>query len=650
MRTLPYGTWPSPLSPEVLAGARVSVAGLQVVGDTVWWSESRPREQGRTVVLRLRPGSDGVEEVSPPEVSVRSRLHEYGGGAHFADGEGLLYTDFADQALWWLEPGHGPRRLTPPAPAGEEHRYADARTVPGTDYVVSLRERHHPGGVDDEVVAIDRGAPAPPTLLLGGRDFYAAPRPSPDGRQLAWVAWDHPHMPWDESELWCASLVLPPSGAAAGGAAPQLTEARRLAGGPDESVGQPTWAGADLWFVSDRFGWWQPFRLRPGAAPQRMCDAEAEFHHPDWALGQSTLAVGPDGRLLCRLRRDGRDHVGVLDPRSGGLTLVDQPCVTVAGVAADDRPGAAVVLGSTPTGPTAVHRVGPDGAAPVVLHRAAPAVLDPAWVSEAEPLVFPTAAGTPAYLLFYAPTAPDCAGPATALPPLVVLCHGGPTAGAEPGFDPAVQMWTTRGLAVAVVDYRGSTGHGRAFRRQLDYAWGEADAEDCRSAAAYLAGAGLVDGGRMVAKGSSAGGLTALRCLDAGGPFAAAVVACAVTDLAALAADTHKFESRYLDRLVGPWPAAAAVYAERSPASHPERLEGAVLLLQGAEDPIVPPDQASRLATALRARGLRCDHVVFDGEGHGFRRAETLAAAAELEIGFVTDVLGLSPAPVTPPP
>jgi dipeptidyl aminopeptidase/acylaminoacyl peptidase len=246
-----------------------------------------------------------------------------------------------------------------------------------------------------------------------------------------------------------------------------------------------------------------------------------------------------------------------------------------------------------------------------------------------------------ASLLFFGPHAPGWQGPSATAPPLIVLVHGGPTAGAEPGFDAGVQLWTTRGVAVAIVDYRGSSGHGRQFRHLLDGAWGVADSEDCASAATFLAEAGLVDGDRMVVKGSSAGGLTALRCLDAGGPFAAAVVAYGVTDLGALAADTHKFESRYIDRLVGPWPEAAAVYEDRSPACHPERLEGAVLLLQGSDDPIVPPDQADRMATALRSRGVRCDLEVFEGEGHGFRRAETLTRCAELEIAFVSDVLGL---------
>jgi dipeptidyl aminopeptidase/acylaminoacyl peptidase len=623
-----------------MGGARVSMAGLQVVGDTCWWSESRPHEGGRMVVMRLEAGGT-PEEISPPAVSVRGRIHEYGGGAHFADADGLLYTDLDDQALWSLVPGQQSVRLTPPAPAGETHRYGDARPVAGGRFVVSLRERHHGHAVDDEVVVLDRTGALAPAVLVAGPDFLAAPRPSPDGRHLAWLAWNHPNMPWDGTELWTAELEQPGPQSVSG---PRLGTPVLVAGGPDESVGQPRWDGDDLWFVSDRFGWWQPYRRRPGEEPARMATTEVEFASADWNLGQSTITVGSHGQLLCRIRSGGRDQVAVVDPDSGVLEILDQPCVTISAVA--DAGDAVVVLGSSATAPTALYRVTPGagGAAPVTeeLYRPMASPLEADWVSVPEEFSFTTAAGVPASLLFFAPHAPGWAGPEATLPPLVVVCHAGPTAGVEPGFDAGVQLWTSRGVAVALVDYRGSTGHGRAFRRLLDGAWGEADAEDCRVAATFLAEAGLVDGERMVAKGTSAGGLTALRCLDVGGPFAAAVVAYAVTDLEALAADTHKFESRYIDGLVGPWPAAASVYEERSPARHPERMAGSVLLLQGSDDPIVPPDQAERLAEALRARGQRCDHVVFDGEGHGFRRADTLTRSAELEIAFVIDVLGLA--------
>jgi dipeptidyl aminopeptidase/acylaminoacyl peptidase len=632
------------------------MAGLQVVGDACWWTEGRPHEGGRQVVMRLRRGVE-PEEMSPPGVNIRSEVHEYGGVAFWAEGDGLICINAGDKALWWLEPEKRPERLTPPAPRGETHRYGDVRTVAGGRWLVCVRERHHGDVVDDEIVAVDRLRRVTPAVLCSGRDFYAAPRPSPDGRRLAFVAWDHPNMPWDGSELWVADLDLPEAGRV--GHRPGLAGTPScIAGGPDESVGQPTWAGEDLWFVSDRFDWWQPYRWGAGVTAERMCSEEAEFHEPDWVLGQATLDFRHDGHLVCRFRRDGRDRVGILDPATGALTEVAQPCVTIAGLRCRGA-GAEqdiVVLGSTATEPGGIHAVaaGPVGADPegtgpeeagpeVALYRPAGAPLDVAWVSVPREIRFPTVVGIEASLLFHPPHGPGLSGPEGTLPPLVVVCHGGPTSGAEPGFNASVQMWSTRGVAVAVVDYRGSSGHGRAFRRLLDGQWGVADAEDCMAAARFLADKGLVDGGAMVIKGSSAGGLTALRSLVAGGPFVAAVVSYGVTDLSALAADTHKFESHYTDRLVGPLPEAAAVYEERSPACHPERIEGAVLLLQGSKDPIVPPDQAERMAKALESRGLRCDKVVFEGEGHGFRRADTLTRCAELEIAFVREVLGIAP-------
>lgn len=634
MPVVSYGRWPSPLGPAQLASARVSLAGLQVVGDTVVWSESRPAEGGRQVVLAAEPGHRGPpRELSPPAASVRSRVHEYGGGAFFVGPDRVLvYADADDHGLWRAEPG-GPRRLSPAPPAGEDHRYGDARPVPGGPWWVAVRERHHPGGVDDEVVAVAPGAPA--VVLAAGRDFYAAPRPSPDGRRLAYLTWDHPAMPWDATTLVVADLE--PSG-------PGLGPATVVAGGADESVGQPGFAAdGSLLFVSDRAGWWQPYRWRAGETPRRLTDEAAEFHAPDWVLGQSTLVPLDDTTVAARVRRDGADAVVLVGPESGPARALDQPCVAVAAVEA--VPGGLVVAGATRDEPAGLWLVPLDGGRPERL-RATAVPAEPAGSrSWAESRRFASPDGGEGHLLFYRPRSDVCTGPPGERPPVLVLCHGGPTAGVDPGYDPVVQFWTTRGVAVAAVDYRGSSGWGRAYRRRLDGRWGEADAQDVAAGAASLAEAGLVDPARMAVRGSSAGGLTALRAATVGGPFRAAVVAYGVTDLAALAADTHKFEAHYTDGLVGPLPEAAAVYDARSPARHPEAVGAAVLLLQGADDPVVPPDQAARMAEALRARGLRCDHVVFPGEGHGFRRAETLEACARLELQFLAEELGFAPVP-----
>lgn len=661
MRTVPHGAWPSPLSPDALAGARVSVSTLLVADDgSWWWSESRPEEGGRQVVVRRDPrGTTAV--VSPDGVSVRSRVHEYGGVAFTLLGDSLVYVSVDDGALWAWQTGDSPagpaRRLSPEPPPGEEHRHAEPRAVPGAPWVLTVRERHHAGGVDDEIVAVP-GDGGDPVVLVAGRDFCAAPRPHPGGTWLAYLVWDLPDMPWDGSELWAAPL-------SADERAIGLGSPVRVAGGRDESVGQPTWApDGSLVFVSDRAGWWQPYRWSPpapGAPPaplRRLCDEEAEFHAPDWALGQATLVPRPAGELVCRFRRDGRDRIGVVDA-TGALREVSQPCVSISAVAdipagGRDDAGAVAVIGATPAEPVALRRVelavtraGTTGAgsgeAGSVVHRPRAAPLGADWVSAGEAMAFPTASGEEAHLLYFAPRAPGITGPPGVAPPLVVGCHGGPTGAAEAGFDLGVQLWTTRGIAVALVDYRGSSGYGRAYRERLGGAWGVADAEDCMAAATFLARRGQADAARMVVRGSSAGGFTALRALRPGGPFSAAVVAYGVTDLRALAEDTHKFESRYLDGLVGPWPEAAERYDERSPARHPEEIGGSVLLLQGEDDPVVPPDQARRMAEALRRRGLRCELELFPGEGHGFRRAESLERAARLELAFVSSVLAQAP-------
>lgn len=674
-----YGQWPSPLRPRDVAGARVAPTGLQQAAGALWWSEPRPAEGGRQTVLRALLGGYTPEgwpavhaplEVTLPPANVRTRVHEYGGGAWTVSAEGgLLYSELADQALWWLEPapaggGWQPAvRVTPPAPPGEEHRYGDLRLVPGVPWAVAVRERHRQGAADEELVAVHLGAPAAVAVLAAGRDFYAAPRPSPDGRMLAYVCWDHPRMPWDGSELWVGALHWDRPGG------PVLAGARQLAGGPAESVGQPTWAAGPrrwtLWFVSDRDGWWQPWSWEETAAagsatPRRRCATEAEFHSPDWVLGQQTLVPLPGAALACRFRHGGRDRIGVVDPRSGALVEVDQPVVSISAVCALDGSGPSPVLavaGATASEPPAVHMVrlpGGDGGAGgagrhVVVHRPVRPLLPASAVSVAQHLAFPAGGGVEGHLLFYPPrgVTPEgeaLVGPTGTRPPVVVWVHGGPTAVADPGFEVLVQFWTTRGVAVAAVDYRGSAGYGRAYRQLLDGQWGVADAEDCVAAARFLAGTGLVDGTRMAVRGSSAGGFTALRAARPDGPFAAAVVLYPVTDLRALAASTHRFEAHYTDRLVGPLPAAAARYEERSPACHPEDVGVPVLLLQGEDDTVVPPDQAARLVAALTARGIRCEHVRFPGEGHGFRRAETLDACARLELRFLREVLGFGAA------
>lgn len=630
--TTPYGWWPSPLHPATAAAARSSRSQVSSDGEHLYWLESRPAEGGRVVLVR--DGADGAVEVSPAGANIRSRVHEYGGGAAcLLDGGRVAYVEASDQRIYRAPIGGGaPQPLTGLPPAGERWHHGDLHPGPAAT-VLAVRERHREGGVVRQLVAVAVAEPAPATVLVEGRHFLTAPRPSPDGSRLAWLAWDHPAMPWDAAELWVASL-----GSEAGPLG--VTGAHRLAGGEGSSAGQPTW-GADgaLRFVDDVEGWWQPWRWDPGPGRRRrLSDLAAEFHGPDWVLGQSTLAVLGSGRLACRWRRDAVDRVAVLDEATGALEPIDQPCVTVTALVAHGD--GLAWLGRTPYAPAGPWIARPGVRPAPVLAEDPP--LDPGHVSVGEPFTGDAGGGRGVHGLFFAPRLAGTEGPGGERPPLVLCCHAGPTGSIEAGFDLVTQFLTTRGFAVAWVDYAGSTGYGRPYRESLYGRWGEVDSDDVLAAARHLAGAGRVDGARMAARGASAGGLTALNALVRGRDLAGAVSWYGVTDLLALDAATHDFEASYNARLVGPRPEADETYRRRSPVERAADIEGAVLLLAGTDDPVVPAAQAESMAAALAARGRRCELVLFEGEGHGFRRAETVVACLQAELAFYRDLLTAS--------
>lgn len=660
------GWWPSPWGAAEVAGGKVSRGGLQAEDGVVYWTESRPGDGGRQVVVAVGGAEGaGTVDVSPPGVSVRSRVHEYGGGAAVASHGVLYYVDQDDQAWYRFEPGPGstPVRLggtTGASGLRGDVRHADGRPTPDGRWLISVAEDHGPDGTGHALEAVRLDGSGRAQVVARPGDFVAAPRPSPDGRWLAWVTWDHPDMPWDAGRLQVAPLSTPDG-------PPAVGEPVTLAGGPDVSVGQPRWTpdGA-LLFVDDRTGWWLPYRVAAaafaGGTPGRddaeaLLDDEAEYHEPDWVFGQHTLDVLDDGSLVAVRRVGGRDALVVLRPpaddRAGSRwtrTVLDQPCVNItaavavrgdsshvgAGAGAGASTGRVAVLGSTTTEAQAVFLVDVSAATAPRRLSAPPSVwVPPERASASVPRWGRPTRGQaqPVPGQFFAPVNPDVT-PGDDPPPLVVFCHGGPTASAPAGYDPVVQFLTSRGIAVAAVDYRGSAGYGRTYRNLLRGAWGAGDVDDCVAYAESLAADGLVDGRRMAIRGTSAGGLTALAALVRARCFAGAVAWYGVTDLLALAADTHDFESRYTDSLVGPLPATAAVYRDRSPIHHAGDLVGEVLLLQGSEDPVVPLAQAERFAAELRDGGADCTLVVFEGESHGFRRAGTIEAALTEELDF----------------
>ena len=616
--------WSSPLPARAAAAAKVSRSGLQVDGGCAYWLESRPAEGGRQVLVRWAPGT-GCSDVSPPGVSVRSRAHEYGGGASWVAGGTLWYCDQDDQGIHRCEVGSAePGPLLTPAAAGPTaRRYADLRPLPGERWVVAVEEEVSPRtGAAHRLVAVSGAAEV--VGLTGAGGFVAAPRPSPDGRSLAWITWRHPAMSWDASELWVAPLEADDAGR------PRLGRGRRVAGGDGSSVGQPAWlADGSLLFMWDRDGWWQPYQVMGSGPPVRRCAAPAEFHAPDWVFGQATAAEAAGVGIVARMGSDGVDRLIVLDPGlDAAAREVDQPCTAIGAVAA--LGDSVVVLGSPPDAPAGVFFVPVvGGGEPVRVAGDLAGV--PVEVRPARAITVPGPGG-PVHALVHRPLAPWRGRPGP--PPLVVWAHGGPTGASGAGYDPIVAFLTTRGLTVAAVDYRGSAGYGRAYRQALAGEWGTADVDDCVAVAEWLAAGGEVDGRQMAIRGTSAGGFTALAAMARSTVFAGAVGWYPVTDLEHLAAETHDFEAHYLDGLVGPLPEARSRYRERSPAWNASRIAGAVLVLQGTDDAVVPPDQARRFAEAVRAAGGRCQLHLFDGEGHGFRRSTTIEAALEAESAF----------------
>ena len=631
----PYGSWSTPLTSSRLVEAAVQVGEVVIADDeSVWWSESRPSEDGRVALVRRSP--DGrLTDVVPQDVNVRTRVHEYGGGAWWlVDGE-AWFTDFADQRLYQVSCGDEPVAVTaaPAVPLGD--RYADGRAGPGTTTSTCVRERHTAAGiVQNEIVTV--AADGRVEVLVSGPDFVSDPRWSPDGGLLCWLQWNHPNMPWDGTQLIVRTN--------------DETELV-VAGGLDESISQPTWGtGGNLYFLSDRTGWWNLYRWSGVAdASHGSVDPvlllEAEIGCPQWVFGLSRYALLDDGRIVaaaCRGAFDGLYLVGT----DHSTRLLDLPYSVYGQLRA--VPGGVVCLAGSPSAEPSIVRISVDDMAVEVLSSARDLGLGRHWFAVPEAVSFPSgpeaASGhgaRTAHALIYPPTNPDVAAPDGELPPLIVMIHGGPTSMAVPLLDLSVQYWTSRGFVVADVNYGGSTGFGRPYRDLLRGSWGVVDVEDCVACAQHLARTGRVDPTRMAITGGSAGGYTTLAVIAfAAGVFGAGASHFGVADLSLLAADTHKFESRYLDRLVGALPEAQATYDQRSPIKHADSLRTPLAVFQGLEDEVVPPEQAELIVAALQRNGIDHAAMFFPGEQHGFRRAENIRSALDGELSFYAQIFG----------
>ena len=622
--TSPYGSWPSPITARSMVADAALPVSLWHQRGQMWWTESRPAESGRNALV-----CDGTDLWG--SVSVRTRVHSYGGGSWWPDGaDGVYACDDSDGRLWHISAEGEPRPVSPEPAFALGLRYADGR--PDGDGTVCVRENHQgareSGGEEaNEIVRLSRHGSGEPEIVATGADFYGWPRPSPDGQRLAWVQWNHPKMPWDQTELWvdgqCAVSGI-------------------------GSVVEPQW-GPDgrLYVVSDHKGWWNLYRLE-GSDLVPVFELDAETHRPAWVFDDPSYAVCDDNTVAVAAMRGSLAELWAIPPDGSEPLLLDLPWTSYASVRAAGPHAICAIVASPTQQPTAVRIDVADGSHEVIRPPARAAV-DPGYLSNPRPISFPTTGGAEAHGLYYPPAHPTAKAPAGEKPPLLVLGHGGPTGSARSQLQLGIQYWTSRGIAVVDVNYRGSTGYGTAYREALQGLWGVSDVDDCVAAARHLVQTGEVDGDRLIIRGSSAGGYTTLCALAFHKVFAAGASRYGIADLAALATDTHKFEARYMDSLVGLYPEEAEVYEARSPIHFVDDFDAPMIVLQGSEDVVVPPNQAEMIVAALEQRSIPVAYLLFEGEQHGFRQADNIVAALEAELSFFAQILEFNLADSIPP-
>ena len=629
----PYGSWKSPITADFIVSHSIGLNSVGVNADNIYWQESRPQEKGRNVLVH-QTKEGRIVDITPSPFNVRTRAHEYGGGSFLVTDEGIYFANNADQCLYRQLTGKTPEPLT----MQNRCRYADFVEDKSHNRLIAVVEDHDSS--DDEpqnyLASIDL-ITGKISVLVKGDDFYSSPRLSPDGQKIAWISWNHPDMPWDASSLWLAPIKEDGS----------LGEARCLAGGGDESAGEPRWSpDGQLYFSSDRSGWWNLYRYNHQQQIESLGNWEAEFAYPHWIFGISTYDFASSAEIICTYTQAGRWYLARLDLNDNTLDPFELPYTDISSI--KTLGDTVLFIGGTPTESKSIVQFNWKTNEITLLKRSSDLALDPGYVSVPQAIAFPTEDGKEAYAWYYPPQNIDYRAPTEARPPLLVKSHGGPTASASVSLSLRVQYWTSRGFAYVDVNYGGSTGYGREYRQRLEGQWGIVDVQDCINAAKFLVSQGKVDPERLTISGGSAGGFTTLAALTFSDRFKAGASYYGVSDLAALATDTHKFESHYLDRLIGPYPADKVTYRARSPLFHTEQLSCPMIFFQGLQDRVVPPNQAEAMVSALNRKGLPVAYVSFAEEQHGFRQAEAIKQAIEGEFYFYSRIFDFQPADSLP--
>ncbi len=627
-QTAPYGTWKSPISSDLIVSDVVQLSDPAIDGRDIYWTELRPTEGGRVVLVNRTPDGS-TTDVTPPGFNVRTRVHEYGGAPFVVRNGTVWFSNYDDQRLYRQTIGTTPVPLT----AEADLRWADGILDESRYRLIYIREDHTVAAPEPVNAIVGFGLDqASPEVVTSGCDFYSNPRLSPDGTQLAWLEWNHPNMPWDGTELCVAQLDD----------AGRVSSMQRIAGGMDESVLQPLWSpDGMLYFISDRSGWWNLYRWTDQSIDS-IIEKNAEFAGPSWVFGLASYGFESPESLLCVYNESGQAHLTQINTRTLQSRRIDTPFTSISYLKVAN--GQAVFLGGSPTAPSAVARLDLATGSLETLRSSSTVEVDLGYLSIAESIEFPTEGGRTAHAFYYAPANCDFQGPTDESPPLLVRSHGGPTGAATHDFNLGVQYWTSRGFAFVDVNYGGSTGYGREYRNRLRGNWGIVDVDDCVNAAQHLVRQGLANPDRLAIDGGSAGGYTTLCALTFRDAFTAGASLYGLSDLVVFVGDTHKFESRYLDSLIGPWPEHEDIYRQRSAINSVDQLSCPVAFFQGDEDKIVPPNQAELMVNALREKGLPVAYVLFEGEQHGFRKATNIKRALDGEFYFFSRIFGFDPA------